>query len=89
MHHANDLATAAHAEKPTKTFEELVPEHYQSFHNLFSKENFDELPERKLWDHAIELIPNVKSTLECKIYSLNQNKQEQLDKFLNENLESG
>ncbi|SJL18318.1 uncharacterized protein ARMOST_21904 [Armillaria ostoyae] len=65
VHHANDLAAAAHAEKPTKTFEEMP------------------------WDHAIELIPNAKSTLDCKVYPLNRNEQEQLDKFLNENLESG
>ncbi|SJL16886.1 uncharacterized protein ARMOST_20416 [Armillaria ostoyae] len=89
MHHANDLAAAANAEKPQKTFEEMVPPDYRSFRDLFSKENFDELPERKPWDHAIELIPNAKSTLDCKVYPLNRNEQEQLDKFLDENLESG
>ncbi|SJL18609.1 uncharacterized protein ARMOST_22206 [Armillaria ostoyae] len=89
MHHANDLAAAANAEKPTKTFEEMVPPDYRSFRDLFSKENFDELPERKPWDHAIELIPNAKSTLDCKVYPLNRNEQEQLDRFLDENLDSG
>ncbi|SJL04701.1 uncharacterized protein ARMOST_08071 [Armillaria ostoyae] len=89
VHHANDLAAAAHAEKPTKTFEEMVPSDYRSFRDLFSKENFDELPERKPWDHAIELVPNAKATLDCKVYPLNRNEQEQLDKFLDENLESG
>ncbi|SJK98310.1 uncharacterized protein ARMOST_01575 [Armillaria ostoyae] len=89
VHHANDLAAAANAEKPTKTFEEMVPPDYRSFRDLFSKENFDELPERKPWDHAIELIPNAKSTLNCKVYPLNRNEQEQLDKFLDENLDSG
>ncbi len=71
MHHANDLAAAAHVEKPKKTFEELMPEQYQSFRDLFSKENFNELPEQKPWDHAIKLMPNAKSTLDCKIYLLN------------------
>ncbi len=70
LHHANKLAAAANAEKPKKTFAEMVPEHYHSFHDLFSKENFDELPERKPWDHAIELIPNAKLTLDCKVYPL-------------------
>ncbi len=45
MHHANDLAAKANANKPKKTFKEMVPEHYHSFHDLFSKENFDELSE--------------------------------------------
>ncbi|SJL13052.1 uncharacterized protein ARMOST_16489 [Armillaria ostoyae] len=68
VHHANDLAAAGQCGKPTKTFEEMVPPDYRSFRDLFSKENFDELPERKPWDHAIELIPNAKSTLDCKDY---------------------
>ncbi len=89
MHHANELAAATNAEKPKKTFKEMVPTHYHSFRNLFSKENFDELPKQKPWDHAIELTPNAKSMLDCKVYLLNQNEQEQLDKFLDENLESG
>ncbi|SJL18794.1 uncharacterized protein ARMOST_22395 [Armillaria ostoyae] len=89
IHHANDLAAAANAEKPKKTFKEMVPADYRSFRDLFSKENFDELPERKPWDHAIELVPNAKSTLDCKVYPLNRDEQEQLDKFLDENLESG
>ncbi len=31
----------------------------------------------------------MKPTLDCKIYLLNRNEQEQLNKFLDENLESG
>ncbi len=89
VHHANDLAAAANAEKPKKSFEEMVPEDYHSFHDLFSKENFDELPEQKPWDHAIELTPNTKATLDCKVYPLNRNEQEQLDTFLDENLATG
>ncbi len=89
MHHANDLAAAANAERPRKTFEEMVPEEYHSFRDLFSKENFNEKPERTPWDHAIELVPNAKATLDCKVYPLNRNEQEQLDKFLDENLASG
>ncbi len=67
----------------------VVPEEYQSFRDLFSKENFNEMPERTPWDHAIELVPNAKATLDCKVYPLNRNEQEQLDKFLDENLENG
>ncbi len=89
MHHANELAAAANADKPKKTFKEMVPSHYHSFCNLFSKENFDELPDQKPWDHAIKLTPNTKSTLDCKVYPLNRNEQEQLDKFLDENLDLG
>ncbi len=87
-HVANDLVAKANAEKKTKTFEEMVPEWCRDFKDLFNKENFDELPEPKPWDHAIELIPNTNANLDCKVYPLNQ-AEEELIKFLDENLSSG
>ena len=89
VHVANNLAVKANAGKKEKTFEEMVPEAYRDFTDLFEKENFDELPARKPWDHAIELVPNAKNTLDCKVYLLNRAEQEELDKFLDENLASG
>ncbi len=88
-HVANDLAAKANAEKKAKTFEEMVPEWCRDFKDLFDKENFDELPEPKPWDHAIELIPNANANLDCKVCLLNQAEQEELDKFLDKNLSSG
>ncbi len=88
-HHANDLATKASKGKKAKTFEEMVLEWCRDFSDLFEKDNFDELPEPKTWDHAIELIPNVNANLDCKVYPLNRNEQAELDKFLDENLSSG
>ncbi|SJL00107.1 uncharacterized protein ARMOST_03419 [Armillaria ostoyae] len=66
VHKANELAAKANEEKEKKTFEQMVPESYRDFKDLFSKENFDDLPVRKPWDHAIELVPNAKNTLDCK-----------------------
>ncbi len=65
------------------------PDWCRDFNNLFDKDNFDELPEPKTWDHAIELIPNASANLDCKVYPLNRNEQAELDKFLDENLSSG
>ncbi len=70
-HHANDLAAKANADKKGKTFEEMVPEWCRDFNDLFDKDNFDELPEPKMWDHAIELTPNANANLDCKVYPLN------------------
>ncbi len=85
----NDLAAKANADKKSKTFKEMVPDWCRDFNNLFDKDNFDELPEPKTWDHAIELTPNANANLDCKVYPLNQNEQAELDKFLDENLSSG
>ncbi len=88
-HHANDLAAKANADKKSKTFEEMVPDWCRDFTDLFDKDNFDELPEPKTWDYAIELTPNTSANLDCKVYPLNRNEQAELDKFLDENLSSG
>lgn len=72
----------------TKSFEELVPQEYHQFKDVFSKESFDQLPERKPWDHAIELKPG-SEPFRSKIYPLSPNEQKELDAFLEENLKSG
>ena len=55
---------------------------------MFAKESFDSIPERRPWDHAIELKPDAKA-VDCKIYPLTREEQVQLDEFLEENLKSG
>ncbi|SJL04863.1 uncharacterized protein ARMOST_08234 [Armillaria ostoyae] len=89
IHKANELAAKAAEGKEEKTFEQMIPESYRNFKDLFNKESFDELPAQKPWDHAIELVPNAKNTLDCKVYPLNPVEQKELDKFLDENLASG
>ncbi|SJL18732.1 uncharacterized protein ARMOST_22332 [Armillaria ostoyae] len=44
VHKANELAAKANEEKEKKTFEQMVPEPYRDFKDLFAKENFDDLP---------------------------------------------
>jgi hypothetical protein len=66
----------------------LAPEYLHDFKDVFSKTSFDELPAWKPWDHAIELIPDAQNK-SCKVYPLSILEQEQLDKFLEENLTSG
>jgi hypothetical protein len=81
------LAEEVH-QGPPKTFEELVPEQYHAFRDIFSKESFDKLPNKKPWDHAIELKPG-SLPHSAKLYPLSPNEQEELDVFLDENLKSG
>jgi hypothetical protein len=65
-----------------------VPEHFQEFKSVFSKESFDALPEARPWGHAIELVPE-KEPSGCKVYLLLPKEQKELDVFLQENLETG
>ena len=47
-------------------FGELVPTHLHDFEDLFAKLSFDQLPDRKIWDHVIKLIPDAKPA-NCKV----------------------
>jgi hypothetical protein len=46
------------------------------------------LPDRKPWDHAIELEADAKAS-STKVYPLSLNEQAELDIFIEENLTSG
>src|SRR6266536_1210563 len=83
------LAEAWHKQNDIpKTIPELVPQYLHDFEDVFAKSSFDSLPERKRWDHGIELVPGAQPS-SCKIYPLSPNEQEELDKFLEEHLVSG
>ncbi|GLB45579.1 putative zinc ion binding [Lyophyllum shimeji] len=51
------LAEAFARNSALKDFRDAVPDYLHDFEDVFSKAAFDELPERKQWDHAIELEP--------------------------------
>jgi hypothetical protein len=74
--------------KASKDPRDSLPDHFYDYLDVFSKESFDVLPERKPWDHAIELVPDSKPA-NCKVYPLAPNEQKALDKFLTENLSTG
>jgi hypothetical protein len=77
-----------HKNTTPKTFHESVPTHLHNFEDLFSKSLFDHLLNHKIWDHAIELVPDSKAS-NCKVYSLAPNEQAELNAFIQENLASG
>ena len=85
---ATEFAIKARAAKQKQTFEDVVPKTYHEYKDVFDKENFDELPPRRPWDHAVELLPG-DHTIDCKTYNLSPDEQKELDAFLEENLKSG
>ena len=64
-----------------------VSDYTKEFFEVFSKEKLDHLPKRCSWDYAIKLTPRF-TLVNCKIYLLNYEKQQVLDKFLVENLQN-
>ena len=55
---------------------------------MFTKKDFDILPEHLKWDHAIELIPGAEPK-SSKVYPLSPLGQAELDAFLEKNLYTG
>ena len=78
----------AEAHQKNAKAEVKVPEYLKQFEDVFSKKSFDILPDRKVWDHAIELEPGSKPT-NTKVYPLSPKEQVELDDFLQENLSTG
>ena len=84
---STEIAIQSGKAKQTQTFEEVIPEAYHEFKDVFDKETFDELPPRRPWDHAIELLPG-DHKVDCKMYNLTNVEQKELDEFLEENLKT-
>ena len=87
--YSQQLAEAANRTKTQKTFEEMVPSPYRHHAKVFSEKESERLPEHKPWDHAIDLKPDTPETIRTKIYPMSVNEQEELDRFLEENLRKG
>jgi len=66
-----------------------VPDRYvKDFRPIFEKDEFDELPSRTKWDHAIELKED-SVPFTSKVYPLSRDEQQELDGFIEEHLRSG
>ena len=85
---SQELAEKHQSEQTKKSFKDIVPKHYHDYADVFAKKEFDTLPGRRPWDHAIELVPGSKP-IDCKVYPLSPEEQKKLDDFLEENLRSG
>ena len=71
-----------------ESFGDLVPKEYHKYQSVFEKTASEQFPEKQPWDHRIDLksefIPK-----KSKIYLLNQKEEEEMNKFINNNLKKG
>ena len=73
-------------DKWKKTWQELVPLWYHSFGSIFSEEASERFPERRKWDHAIDLKPDDPTSIDCRVYPLLPKECEEQKEFLDSNL---
>lgn len=67
---------------------EAAKPYLEEYADIFSKKDFDQIPDRRPWDHAIDLTPGF-TPVDCKVYPINPAEQKALDDFLEENLRTG
>ena len=85
---ATDLAIKENQKKDDLTDEQIVPLEYHEFLDIFDEKWASRFPDRQPWDHKIDLKPGFEPK-SFKNYNLTPIEQEELDKFLKENLEKG
>ena len=75
--------------EPDETEEVDLPEYIQPFNHLFNKKKFEALPQKREWDHKIELLEQAPGELNTKAYTIMIKEEETLNKWLNEQLKAG
>ena len=75
--------------EPDLTNLEDLPEYIQLFTHLFNKKKFKKLPERREWDHEINLIEDILKELNVKAYAMIIKEEEALNKWLDEQFQAG
>ena len=83
-----NMATSLVAEANSKKLspEQLVPEEYYGYLDIFDKNKANRYPEHRPWDHKIEMKPGFEPK-SFKMYNLTPEEQSELDKFLKKNLD--
>jgi len=66
-----------------------VPKEYQQFKKVFSEEESKRYPPKHAWDHAIKFKKDAPEAVDCKVYPMNQIKDQAVQKFLKDELEKG
>ena len=82
------LAAEASKDQQHTSLEDILKGPYTNFADVFSKEGFHDLPPNRKWDHAIDLKPGYEE-FNSRVYSLRQDQEGYLNKFIDENLSSG
>jgi len=74
------------ADKKKHTWQEIVPEQYHRHGKVFSEEASERFPDRRPWDHAIELTEDAPTSINCRVYPLSPKEKEEQREFLSQNL---
>jgi hypothetical protein len=82
------LAEASAKNSKPRDLEDIVLTSLHAYADVFSETAFNSLPERRKWDHAIELECEPSPGF-CKVYPMTLTEQTEMDAFLEEALATG
>jgi len=74
------------ADKKKCTWQEIVPEQYHRHGKVFLEEASECFPDRRPWDHTIELTEDAPISINCRVYPLSPKEKEEQREFLSQNL---
>ena len=75
--------------EPDKTNPEDLLDYIRPFIHLFNKKKFEKLPERREWDHKINLTEEAPKELNTKAYTMILKEEEALNQWLDKQLKAG
>ena len=82
------MAIAENLKKEDLTDKQIVPLEYHEYLDIFNGKRASQFPDKQPWDHKIEMKPGFEQK-SFKNYHLTPAEQDELNKFLKENLEKG
>ena len=91
----NNRRASIHTDKPTedkepdKTGELDLPKYIQPFTHLFNKKKFEAIPQKREWDHEINLAEQAPRELNTKAYAMTIKEEKTLNEWLDEQLKTG
>jgi len=65
---AQQLAIEVNEQKEEKPWQELVPRQYHHHAKVFREKDSEKFPDRRPWDHAIDLKPDAPASINCRVY---------------------
>jgi hypothetical protein len=81
---ATQLAVQAKEDK--KTWDQIIPEQYHWYGEVFQEDALERFPGPRKWDHAIDLKPDAPTSLDCHVYPLSPAEKQAQKEFITTNL---
>jgi hypothetical protein len=72
--------------KKKREWYDFVPSQYHKFKKAFLESASEQFPERKKWDHAIDLKEDAPTSLDCRVYPLSQEEKKVQKEFIKTNM---